>query len=131
MFAVAIRQWPSAPASIPTHWNGAGSIDRYGGKFEGLLLTPIIAAGAWAFIRAVPFFQPGKFDLSLRCAFGFFSYAVLLIFIDAFSTIVLWINGVVLNMNYILWPSLLLMYAALGNLVLRAVQKNRRDATTG
>ena len=27
MFAVAIVEWPLAPASIPIHWNGSRSID--------------------------------------------------------------------------------------------------------
>ena len=29
MFAVAIREWPLAPASVPAHWNGEGSIEDY------------------------------------------------------------------------------------------------------
>ena len=48
-----------------------------------------------------------------------------------FSDLVLWINGVVLNMKYLLLPALLLMGAALGTLVLRAVQKNRGSALPG
>ena len=48
-----------------------------------------------------------------------------------FGDLVLWLNGVVLNMNYLLLPALLLMCAALGNLLLRAAQKGRGSALPG
>ena len=131
MFAVAMVEWPLAPVSIPTHWNGEGSIDRYGGKFQGLLLVPLSAAFAWGLITAVAPFQQGESDPSVSRALIRLGYAILLIFIGVFSDLALWINGVVLNMNYLLLPALLLMGAALGNLVLRAVQKSRGSALPG
>jgi uncharacterized membrane protein len=131
MFAVAVAQWPSAPASVPTHWNWAGSINSYGGKFEGLLLTPIIAMVLWGLISTAPFVRPHKVDASIRRALIFLAYATLLIFVDIFGTVVFWINGVVLNMNYALWPSLLVLYAALGNLVVRAFKLRRQARDDG
>jgi uncharacterized membrane protein len=97
MFAVAIVESPWAPVSIPTHWNGEGSIDRYGGKFQGLLLVPLSAAFAWGLITPLAPFQQGKSDPSLSRALIRLGYAILLIFIGVFSDLVLWINGVVLN----------------------------------
>ena len=40
MFALAALSWSTAPDRIPVHWNIAGAVDRYGGRFEGLLLLP-------------------------------------------------------------------------------------------
>jgi uncharacterized membrane protein len=131
MFAVAIVESPFAPVSIPTHWNGAGSVDRYGGKFQGLLLIPLSAAFAWGLITARAPLQRGKSDPAVSRALIRLGYAILLIFIGVFSDLVLWINGVVLNMNYLLLPALLLMCAALGNLLLRALQKGRGSALPG
>jgi uncharacterized membrane protein len=131
MFPLAMVESPLAPASIPTHWSLEGSIDRYGGKFHGLLLVPLSAAFAWGLITAMALFQPGKSDPSVSRVLIRLGYAILLIFISVFSDLVLWINGVVLNMNYLLLPALLLMCAALGNLVLRAVQKDRGSALPG
>jgi uncharacterized membrane protein len=131
MFAVAIVEWPWAPVSIPTHWHVAGSIDRYGDKFQGLLRVPLSAAFAWGLITALAPFQQGKSDPSVSRARIRLGYAILLIFVSVFSDLVLWINGVVLNMNYLLLPALLLMGAALGNLVLRAVQKDRGNGLPG
>jgi uncharacterized membrane protein len=131
MFATAIVESPLAPVSIPTHGNGEGSINRYGGKFQGLLLVPLSAAFAWGLITALVPFQQGKSDPSVSRVRIRLGYAILLIFVSVFSDLVLWIIGVVLNMNYLLLPALLLMGAALGNLLLRAVQKDRGSALPG
>jgi hypothetical protein len=131
MFAVAIVESPWAPLSIPTRRNGEGSIDRYGGKFQGVLLVPLSAAFAWGLTTALASLQQGKSDPSVSRALIRLGYAILLIFISVFSDLVLWINGVVLNMNYLLLPARLLVGAALGNLVLRAIQKDRGSALPG
>jgi uncharacterized membrane protein len=42
MFLVAAVSWFRVPVRIPTHWNGYGEVDDYGGKFTGLLLLPLV-----------------------------------------------------------------------------------------
>ena len=132
MFAVAIVELPLAPPSIPTHWNGSGSIDRFGSKFQGLLLVPLSAALAWGLVAAVALFRQGKFDAPVRRALISLGYAILLIFIGVFSDPVLWTNGVVLNVNFFLLPGMLAMCVALANLALRAAQeRSGRSALPG
>jgi hypothetical protein len=99
-FAVATVESPLAPVSIPTHGNGEGSIYRSGGKFQGLLLVPLSAAFAWGLITALAPLQQGKSDPSVSRTLISLGYAILLIFVSVFSDLVLWINRVVLNMNY-------------------------------
>lgn len=60
MFALAALMWKRTPDSIPIHWNFAGNVDGYGGKFQGLLLQPIIAAGAYLGMIALPRIDPGR-----------------------------------------------------------------------
>jgi uncharacterized membrane protein len=60
MFAAAAFMWSSAPAQIPVHWNGSGQIDRYGGRFEGLLLLPLMALGLYLLLRFLPMLDPGR-----------------------------------------------------------------------
>ncbi len=43
MFVTAAIVWPMAPDRVPVHWNIAGDVDRYGGKFKGLLLLPLVS----------------------------------------------------------------------------------------
>jgi hypothetical protein len=57
--------------------------------------------------------------------------AILLIFIGVFSDLVRWINGVVLNVIYLLLPGMLATCVALANLVLCATRKSRRGALPG
>ena len=60
MFAAALILWPSAPSEIPVHWNVSGEVDRYGGKFEGLLLLPLMALGLYLLMRYLPNIDPGR-----------------------------------------------------------------------
>jgi uncharacterized membrane protein len=60
MFVASIVAWPFADDSIPVHWNASGDVDRYGGKFEGLMLLPLIAVGLWALLAVLPRFDPGR-----------------------------------------------------------------------
>lgn len=60
MFVVAAVAWSYAPERMPVHWNAAGEVDRWGGKFEGLLLLPMLAVGIYALTIVLPMFDPGR-----------------------------------------------------------------------
>jgi len=60
MFVAAAVAWPFADDSIPVHWNAAGEADRTGGKFEALMVVPLIAAAIWALLAFLPRVDPGR-----------------------------------------------------------------------
>ncbi len=60
MFIGAALTWNNAPSSIPIHWDAAGNVDDYGGKFEGLLLEPTIAALMYIAMIALPWIDPRR-----------------------------------------------------------------------
>jgi uncharacterized membrane protein len=60
MFLLAAATWSSAPDRIPVHWDFAGRVDRYGGKFEGLLLMPLLTLGIYLLFLVAPRFDPGR-----------------------------------------------------------------------
>ncbi|ADJ26985.1 protein of unknown function DUF1648 [Dehalogenimonas lykanthroporepellens BL-DC-9] len=60
MFIASAVAWPNAPDSIPVHWGITGEPDRYGGKFEGLLLTPIMAIGLYLMLLFLPRIDPKR-----------------------------------------------------------------------
>lgn len=60
MFVLAAVTWSTAPARIPVHWGLHGSVDRYGGRPEGLLLPPIMAAVVYVLLLLVPLIDPGR-----------------------------------------------------------------------
>ena len=60
MFIYAAVRWPSAPDRFPAHWGFSGQVDRYGGKFEGLLLLPLIGIGIYLLLLAIPRIDPSR-----------------------------------------------------------------------
>ena len=57
MFALALHAWSWAPDRIPVHWNLTGHVDRYGGKFEGLLALLLTALGMYVLLVFLPHLQ--------------------------------------------------------------------------
>jgi len=60
MAALAAWAWMQLPAGqgVPVHWNAAGEADRFGSKFEGLILLPLITAGVTLLLAIVPRISP-------------------------------------------------------------------------
>src|SRR5207247_1788045 len=53
MVGLAALTWPGAPERIPVHWNLHMQVDRYGGRFEGLLGLPrVFVVEGLAFMAA-------------------------------------------------------------------------------
>jgi len=62
MFALALSAWPGAPDSLPVHWGVDGHVDRYGSKFEGLLLFPLVTVALYLMMLALPNIDPGRLN---------------------------------------------------------------------
>jgi uncharacterized membrane protein len=60
LLVVAGIVWPQAPDSMPVHWNLAGDVDRYGGKFEGVLALPLLTFGLYWLLLLIPFIDPRR-----------------------------------------------------------------------
>src|SRR5215467_4968660 len=80
MFAAAAVVWQNTPDSIPVHFGLNGEPNRYGGKFEGLLLLPLIALGVLLLLKLLPRIDP----LHARYAEFGTAYNVVILAIEAF-----------------------------------------------
>jgi uncharacterized membrane protein len=60
MFVMTAVAWSSAPDRIPVHWGIDGQVDRYGGKFEGLMVAPLIGLGIYLLLLVVPRIDPRR-----------------------------------------------------------------------
>lgn len=60
MFALAAVLWSSMPERMPVHWGFTGEPDRYGGRFEGLLVMPLLAAGLYLLLLFLPRIDPRR-----------------------------------------------------------------------
>ncbi len=81
MFVAAAIAWPHAPSRIPVHWNINGQVDRYGGRFEGLLLMPLVALGFYVLMLVLPRIDPGRANYArFRGTYNAIRIAVLAMF---------------------------------------------------
>lgn len=63
MFVIALVVWNRVPNEIPVHWNLAGEVNRYGNKFQGLLLLPLVALGGYLLTLFLPKIDPRRKEL--------------------------------------------------------------------
>jgi len=60
LLAAAVIRWGSVPDRLPVHWNAAGEVDGYGGRFEGLALVPLIGVALYLLLRYLPRIDPAR-----------------------------------------------------------------------
>lgn len=58
--AASAFMYPQLPERIPTHWNSAGEINGYSSRFWGAWMMPLILAGTWLLMRALPHIDPRR-----------------------------------------------------------------------
>ena len=52
--------YPQLPERLPTHWNVSGEINGWSGRFWGAWMMPLILAGTWVVMRAIPHIDPRR-----------------------------------------------------------------------
>ncbi|MBN1258052.1 MAG: SdpI family protein [Planctomycetes bacterium] len=118
MLCIAIWAWRELPADskIPVHYGMDGKPDRYGGKFEALLLLPIITIALSAFLVYIPRIAPRKKNIEKSASV----YNVLLkiypCFMLAVYLLMLSIGfGIDLNINTIMLCLMGILFLVMGN----------------
>ena len=100
MFAAALIVWPSAPSEIPVHWNAGGEVDRYGGKFEGLLLLPLMALGIYVLMRFIPNVDPLRVNYArFGGAYTAIRAGVLLLMAGIYAMVIAWVLKVPVDIS--------------------------------
>jgi uncharacterized membrane protein len=116
MFVLAAITWPVVPDRIPVHWGFSGQPDRYGGKFEGLLLLPLISLGIYLFLLLLPRIDPrgGRYQ---RFAGAYLVIRTVLIsfFVVVYVVGVLWARGVTVDIMMIMSLAMGLLFMVIGN----------------
>ena len=116
MFAVSILWWPSAPAQIPTHWDSTGRINGYGSKFVVLMLMPLVALSAYAFLGLVAAMRSEQFVGREKIGWSWLGCACVTLLAGWFGGIIANAHGANLNMIYVVYPLAALVWIAMGNL---------------
>ncbi len=94
MLLIATIVWPSAPDRIPVHWNAYGAADRFGGKFEGLLLMPLLSIGIYLLLLLLPRIDPRRANYAqFAGAYNVLRIAILTFLAAVYFLIILLIEG--------------------------------------
>src|SRR5689334_22339247 len=94
MFLAAAATWPTAPDRIPIHWDMHGEVNGYGGKFEGLLLAPLLALSLYVFFLVLPRMDPLRANYNeFAGAYTLFRSSIVGFLAFAYGIIILWIQG--------------------------------------
>jgi uncharacterized membrane protein len=118
MFLVAAVCWSHASDRIPVHWNWEGKVDRYGGKFEGLLLLPLVSLGLYLLLLVLPLFDPGKANYpTFAGAYNAIRLTVILFFSAIYAVGVLVSLGYHVNMTTVVGLAMGVLFIILGNVM--------------
>lgn len=104
MAALSAWAWNALPddVKIPVHWGINGKPDRYGGKMEGLLVMPLIAAAIIGVFAVIPRIEPRKLNLAQsRTALFALWIAMLALFTAIHAALVATALGHKVDMNLI------------------------------
>ena len=118
MFIASAIAWPAADDSIPVHWNAIGEVDRYSGKFEGLLLVPLIATAVWLLLAFLPRIDPGRANYASFAG----SYTLIRVGVTLFLGVLHGVMiaialGAEIDMARVLYVAIGLLFVLLGNVM--------------
>lgn len=124
MFVAAAIVWPTVSGRIPVHWDAHGNANGYGGKFEGLLLLPLMAVGIYALLLFLPRIDPGRANYAqFSGAYLVVRYAVLLLLAGIYAITLLAVKGYNFNTSRLVFGAIGILFIVLGN-VLGKVRPN-------
>lgn len=118
MLLMSLYAWQRLPADvqIPVHWNAVGEVDRYGGRFEGLFLLPLITLGIAVLFYALPWLDPRGANIRRSGkAYRILWLVMLLFFLIMHTVTLLAVLGSPINMSRVLLPALGMLFMVLGN----------------
>jgi uncharacterized membrane protein len=118
MFVAAAAVWPSAPDAIPVHWNASGQVDRYGGRFEGLILLPLIALSFYLLLRYLPLIDPLRANYArFGGAYLAIRVAVLLLIAGIHAMVIAWVLQRPVDMSRAVPASIGALFVLLGSIL--------------
>ncbi len=115
VFIVGALAYPLLPDRVASHWNAAGEVNGYMGKFWGVFLLPVIMLGMFAIYIVIPKIDPLKNNIgSFRNYYNGFWVFISLFFLYIFSLSLAWNFGVRFNFTFAIIPAMAMLYYVMG-----------------
>jgi uncharacterized membrane protein len=81
MVAITAYYYPSLPETIAVHWDAAGKVNGYGGRWQVWLIGPGTMTGILLLAVAMPSLSPKKFEVqSFRETYGYMMVVLVALF---------------------------------------------------
>ena len=124
MFVGTFVCWSAAPDRIPVHWNLQGEVDRWGGKFEGLMLLPLIAVGIYGLLKVIPLIDPKKENFAqFATAYDWIQLGTISLMAVIHAAILASVMGYTIPMNLVVSLAVGCLFLVIGK-VMGKVQPN-------
>lgn len=118
MFVAAALAWGTAPERLPVHWNLSGEVDRYGGRFEGLLGMPLLTLGLYVLLLLLPRLDPGRANYATFAgAYGVLRLTLVVFFVSLYTLMLLVFRGHRVSMQTALPLLLGALFVVLGGVL--------------
>lgn len=116
MAAITAYYYPSLPETIPVHWDAAGKINGYGGRWQLWLSGPVLMTGMLLFAMAIPWLSPKKFEVqSFTGTYSYIMAAVVALFGGIELLMLCAARGVQLEVVRVLPALVFLLLIVIGN----------------
>ncbi len=120
-FAIGIYVYPKMPQMMASHWDGAGSVNGYMGRFWGVFLMPILSVFMFLLFMLIPKIDPMKKNVEkFRKHFDWFIVILLLFMLYIYILTLLWNFYYRFNMLQMLVPAFAILFYYMGVLVSHA-----------
>lgn len=119
MTAITAYFYPALPEQMPMHWNYAGQVDGYGGRWQVWLLGPGIMSGFLLLAVVLPYLSPKQFEVQASGSTYGYLMAVPIALFGGIELLVL-CNGLGIKfdmarvLNYVLFAALILIGNPMG-----------------
>ena len=120
-FAVAIYSYPQMPEQVASHWNAAGDVDGYMGRFWGVFLMPIIAAIMFPLYLVIPKIDPLRKNIEkFRSHYEWFILMVIAFLFYIYLLTTGWNFGMRFDMTRALIPAFAALFYYCGVVIEKA-----------
>ena len=122
---VGILVYAQMPDQMASHWNAAGEVDGYMGKFWGVFMMPLLSLALLGVYLVIPLLDPLKENIAeFRGTYNLFILLMTLFLAYIWKLTIFWnMNIRVFNMSTALLPALGLLFIFVGYMV-RTAKRN-------
>lgn len=116
--AASAIMYPQLPERMPTHWSRAGEINGWSSRFWGAWMMPLILAGTWLLMRALPHIDPRRDNYAnFRGAYETIIIAVMLLLLGVHVLVLESATGRAISFERLVPAGVGLMFIVMGTVL--------------